>query len=124
MEIDAAAHPSIREKHGGEAVSNGGAVVEEDTTVDLFTLLLRPSPYAVESGSLALGTFEHGSDLVDLVQESAKVLVVGAGGLGCEILKNLSLSGIKVSRGQAGVDLSCGGCKWWQEVRVGGVGDR
>ena len=41
-------------------------------------LLLRPSPFGVESGSLALGEFEAGEDLKEMLAE-AKVLVVGAG---------------------------------------------
>lgn len=44
---------------------------------------------------MSLGAdFEWGPDLKELLSE-AKVLVVGAGGLGCEILKNLALSGVK-----------------------------
>ena len=40
--------------------------------------------------------FEPGDDLLDaLKDDETNVLVVGAGGLGCEILKDLALSGVK-----------------------------
>ncbi|KAL9237609.1 hypothetical protein vseg_012136 [Gypsophila vaccaria] len=57
-------------------------------TRDLDKLLLRP-------GHLVGPTFEPGSQLRDDLQEYARVLVVGAGGLGCELLKDLALTGFK-----------------------------
>eukprot|EP00297_Palpitomonas_bilix_P025960 CAMPEP_0113904794 /NCGR_PEP_ID=MMETSP0780_2-20120614/23526_1 /TAXON_ID=652834 /ORGANISM="Palpitomonas bilix" /LENGTH=423 /DNA_ID=CAMNT_0000898595 /DNA_START=113 /DNA_END=1384 /DNA_ORIENTATION=- /assembly_acc=CAM_ASM_000599 len=55
---------------------------------DLGQLLLRDGPLAVAGG------FEAGPQVLAGLGEF-KVLVVGAGGLGCELLKNLAMSGFK-----------------------------
>ncbi|CAH9080601.1 unnamed protein product [Cuscuta europaea] len=55
---------------------------------DLDKLLLRP-------GRLVGPSFEPGEELRDDIKEVAKLLVVGAGGLGCELLKDLALSGFQ-----------------------------
>jgi ubiquitin-activating enzyme E1 C len=55
---------------------------------DLDIIYRRKSHFAPEE-------FEPSSDMVGDVGEGAKVLVIGAGGLGCELLKDLAMSGIK-----------------------------
>ncbi|KAF5752297.1 NEDD8-activating enzyme E1 catalytic subunit [Tripterygium wilfordii] len=55
---------------------------------DLDKLLLRP-------GLLVGPGFDPGTQLRDDLATYARVLVVGAGGLGCELLKDLALSGFK-----------------------------
>jgi ubiquitin-activating enzyme E1 C len=50
-------------------------------------ILKRPGPKAVEG-------FTGGQDTIDFLHE-VKILVIGAGGLGCELLKNLALTGFK-----------------------------
>lgn len=55
---------------------------------DLDKLLLRPGP-------LVGPTFEPGTELRNDLREYVRVLVVGAGGLGCELLKDLALSGFR-----------------------------
>ena len=70
------------------------------------TLLSRSSPFANETGSLPIGEFDPSSSTTNIAggaqQQSstisnAKILVVGAGGLGCEILKNLAMSSTTVT---------------------------
>ena len=60
----------------------------------LSTVYSRPSPFGNETGSLPNGEYEPGPGVLDTVKKS-KVLVIGAGGLGCEILKDLALSGVE-----------------------------
>lgn len=55
---------------------------------DLDKLLLRP-------GNLVSPNFEPGVELRDDLQTYARVLIVGAGGLGCELLKDFALSGFR-----------------------------
>jgi ubiquitin-activating enzyme E1 C len=52
----------------------------------ILPLFTRQSPF-VPPG------YEEGLEGLDLINNSSRILVVGAGGLGCEILKNLALSG-------------------------------
>lgn len=54
---------------------------------DLTRVLSRPSYFADD--------FEGDASLIDTLAEDAQVLVIGAGGLGCELLKDLALSGIR-----------------------------
>lgn len=54
----------------------------------LDSFLSRPGAYTDES-------FIPGEPSITAISETARLLVIGAGGLGCEILKNLALSGFR-----------------------------
>lgn len=53
----------------------------------IHRLLSRKSPFADAE------QFDPGAETIAYLHEQAKVLVIGAGGLGCEIVKDLALSG-------------------------------
>jgi NEDD8-activating enzyme E1 len=63
---------------------------------ELRKVLERPSPFGNETGTegTASGEFDPGPALLTKIQsDNVKVVVLGAGGLGCELLKDLALSG-------------------------------
>ena len=62
----------------------------EETWYDVNRLLKNPS-----NGFENANGFEADPELLQQMGEGCKVLVVGAGGLGCEILKDLALSGFR-----------------------------
>ena len=75
--------------------------LEQDPNFHLNKLLKRASAFPGESGTLMHPQqlfdgqkFEPGKTSVEKVAK-CKVLVVGAGGLGCELLKDLALNGFK-----------------------------
>ncbi len=59
----------------------------------LATIVSTPGPFTNETGKLPMGEFDASTAPSRLA--SSRVLVVGAGGLGCEILKDLAMSGVQ-----------------------------
>ena len=62
---------------------------EAERYYDIDHLLLRDSHFAKKDEFLPC------PEQRDMLMNSIKVLVIGAGGLGCEILKDLALSGFR-----------------------------
>ena len=66
------------------------AKLNTDKWSGISRLLENPSPFSNETGKLGIGEFEPGKDVLKSLQSSeTKVLVVGAGGLGCEVSSSI-----------------------------------
>ena len=53
------------------------------------------SQFFLNQSPLSNPGFEPSQELMDYVTDQTRVLIIGAGGLGCELLKNLAMLGIK-----------------------------
>lgn len=69
---------------------------ESDSTSDDYpSRWLHLQKVLERSGPFAHPDFEPSPDILEFMTESCKILVVGAGGLGCELLKDLAYSGFR-----------------------------
>lgn len=58
-------------------------------------MLSCPTAFGAETSAIALGEFDPdcAAETMEFLQQECKVLIIGAGGLGCELLKNVVLAG-------------------------------
>ncbi|KAG2374273.1 hypothetical protein C9374_010843 [Naegleria lovaniensis] len=62
--------------------------IEAERWKDLDYILKRSGPFAPED-------FQAGEETKQFLQDTCKVLIIGAGGLGCDLVKNLAMSGFR-----------------------------
>lgn len=63
-------------------------VVDQQKWAHVLKVLTRKGPFSHPN-------FEASPELFAFVRNTCRILVIGAGGLGCELLKNLALMGIR-----------------------------
>ncbi|KAL9645538.1 hypothetical protein ABK040_000602 [Willaertia magna] len=62
--------------------------LEQERWRDLDYILKRSSPFSSQD-------FQPGEETKQFLQDTCKVLIIGAGGLGCDLVKNLAMSGFR-----------------------------
>jgi ubiquitin-activating enzyme E1 C len=67
--------------------------MEDTTLIDSSERWIDIDKLLTRNGNLVGPGFEPCPELREFLQQDCKVLCIGAGGLGCEILKDLALSG-------------------------------
>ena len=82
------AEPKEEDSKMDDQTANAGTDNINEKFADIQKIMSRKSYFATED-------YEADPELFEGVAEGANVLVIGAGGLGCEILKDLALSGIQ-----------------------------
>lgn len=70
-----------------------GRNMEDTTPIDSSERWIDIDKLLTRNGNLVGPGFEPGPELREFLQQDCKVLCIGAGGLGCEILKDMALSG-------------------------------
>ena len=87
---------SLSNNHGTSSSQHLFKPLSRRQRGSLSTLLNRKSPFSNETGRLPIGEFDTsaGQGGASSLLRNAKILVVGAGGLGCEILKDLAMCGV------------------------------
>lgn len=68
------------------------SVVEDQTRPRKFSNLRK---LLDTTGPFCHPEFQAGSETLEFLQTTCKILVIGAGGLGCELLKDLALMGFR-----------------------------
>lgn len=68
---------------------------ETQTSTDQQRRWLHIRKLLERSGPFCHPDFEPSPEILDFIMESCKILIVGAGGLGCELLKDLALLGFR-----------------------------
>jgi ubiquitin-activating enzyme E1 C len=70
----------------GDDMNDSDTSLEQHKFTHLYPLFTRSSPFTADE-------FQPSTENYSILNESTRILVVGAGGLGCEILKDLACSG-------------------------------